>query len=155
MGSWMKNNYAQSCVKTLMLSSENHPQNVPISTPKHALWRNISASHSGNLTGMFTRLCSRSIFSSGLSGLNFARTCLGFQEKVLHMHYGHSSLQLGLGSFKQSSRWVIGYQSSKKRSLPSNTSKAMSIFYSSKFGETLNKYDTAIDYNQNLTSITQ
>ena len=36
-----------------MLSSENHPQNIPLLNPKNAQWRNISASHALNLTGMF------------------------------------------------------------------------------------------------------
>ena len=43
----------QNCVKTFLLSSEYHPQNVPPAHPKIALWRNISASRLQNLAGMF------------------------------------------------------------------------------------------------------
>ena len=46
--------YVQSCVKIFLPSSDNHPQNVPLLTPKlHYIWCNFSASHSLNLTGMF------------------------------------------------------------------------------------------------------
>ena len=46
-----------SCVKTFLPSFKDHSQNVPLRTPKIALWHNISASHSQNLAGMFL-LCS-------------------------------------------------------------------------------------------------